>query len=135
MGMNERQSHWQDTNRLTVVVGHFGSGKTEFSVNLAFLLANKHRTALADLHIVDPYFCSRECAKLFEQKGIRLITSSQACMDADVPSLPPDVMTLFDDRTTYGVLDVGGDASGARVLARYRKELTSCSARILWSLS
>ena len=60
MGMNERQSHWQDTNRLTVVVGHFGSGKTEFSVNLAFLLANKHRTALADLDIVDPYFCSRE---------------------------------------------------------------------------
>lgn len=123
---------WPDTNRLTVVVGHFGSGKTEFAVNLALRLAERHgHVALADLDVVDPYFRSRECAKLFSQRGIRLISSSQTCADADIPSMPPEVMALMDDPTIHGVLDIGGDASGARVLARYRHRLKACGARVL----
>ena len=51
--------------RVTVVVGHFGSGKTEFSVNLALRLREQYApVALADLDVVDPYFRSRECAAL-----------------------------------------------------------------------
>ena len=122
---------WKDTSRLTVVVGHFGSGKTEFSVNLALELAKDHPTALADLDVVDPYFRSRECKELFDGRGIQLISSSQNCVDADVPSMPAEVMRLFDDERLYGVLDIGGDASGARVLARYRRRLKACSARII----
>lgn len=123
---------WTDAARLTVIVGHFGSGKTEISLNLAMVLANRgHPVALADLDIVDPYFRSRECKTMLEECGGRLIASSQACLDADVPSMPPEVTALFDNRDTYGVLDIGGDASGARVLARYRKRLEACAARVL----
>lgn len=126
----------KETSRLTVVVGHFGSGKTELAVNLAVRLAERgHRTALADLDVVDPYFRSRECKALFDSCGIQLISSSQSCIDADVPSMPAEVTRLFDDETLYGVLDIGGDASGARVLARYRKRLAACGAQILCVLN
>lgn len=121
-----------DTKRLTVVVGHFGSGKTEFAINLALHLAERHKpVALADLDVVDPYFRSRGCADLFAQRGIRLISSSPSGMDADLPSMPPEVLTLMDDPNIHGVLDIGGDASGARVLARYRRRLKECGATVL----
>ncbi len=123
---------WLTAARLTVIVGHFGSGKTEVSLNLARALAGRGLPfSLADLDVVDPYFRSRECRARLESWGGRLIASSQACLDADVPSMPPDVMALFDDESRYGILDVGGDASGARVLARYSRRLRAAGARVL----
>ena len=123
---------WITESRLTVVVGHFGSGKTEFSVNLAVALGKSGRPfALADLDLVDPYFCSRTCEDVLRSSGGRLIARSQRCFDADIPSVPPEVMTLLDSQELFGVLDVGGDASGARVLARYRDPLIRCGARVL----
>lgn len=119
-----------ETGRLEIIVGHFGSGKTEFSVNLALRMADEGRkVTLADLDIVNPYFRSRERAELFEQRGIRLIASSQRHMDADLPALPPDVMALFDDEGSAGVIDIGGDPSGARVLARFKGRIDACAAR------
>lgn len=125
-------SNWIDAARLTVIVGHFGSGKTELAINMAMALADKgHPFALADLDVVDPYFRSRECRDLIEKRGGRLIASSQMHVDADVPSMPPDVFALFDNPELYGILDIGGDPSGARVLARYRHDLKRCGARVL----
>jgi len=118
--------------RLSVVVGHFGSGKTEFSVNLALALRKeREHVALADLDVVDPYFRSRECQPMLEEKGIRLISSANTCRDADLPSMPAEVNVLLDDAALSGVLDIGGDPSGARVLARYRRGLTADGAALL----
>lgn len=123
---------WPDIARLTVIVGHFGSGKTEVSVNLALHLASQNKTvSLADLDVVDPYFRSRGCAELFAQKGIRLVSSSPGGMDADLPSMPPEVLTIIEDPGIHGVFDIGGDASGARVLARYRRRLKDNNAKVL----
>lgn len=125
-------TQWVDAARLTVIVGHFGSGKTEVAVNLALALAKRgYPFALADLDVVDPYFRSRECKDLLVSHGGQLIASSQTCLDADVPSMPPEVSSLFDNPAIYGVLDSGGDASGARVLARYRRQLMANNARVL----
>ncbi len=111
-------------HRLTIVTGHYGTGKTEFSVNLALALAAEGaRTALADLDIVNPYFRSRERRELLEGAGVRLIAASQALADADVPALPAEFHAVLEDRSVRGVLDVGGDPSGARVLARYRPRI------------
>ena len=99
---------WLTASRLTVLAGHFGSGKTEVSLNLARALANRGLPfSLADLDVVDPYFRSRERGALLEAWGGRLIASSQACLDADVPSMPPDVMALFDDESRYGIPRAG----------------------------
>lgn len=125
-------SSWIDAARITVIVGHFGSGKTEIAVNMAMALADRgHPFALADLDVVDPYFRSRECRALIEERGGRLIASSQGHMDADLPSMPPDVFALFDNPGLYGIMDIGGDPSGARVLARYRHLLRQNGARVL----
>ena len=120
-------------HRLTLVTGHYGTGKTEFSVNLALALAEAgERTALADLDIVNPYFRSRERRELLEEAGVRLIATSQALADADVPALPAELHALLEDRTVRGVLDIGGDPSGARVLARYRPRIVKEDYRLLY---
>ena len=120
-------------HRLTVVTGHYGTGKTEFSVNLALALAEEgERVSLADLDIVNPYFRSRECRPLLEAAGIRLISTSQACADADVPALPAELHAVLEDRTVRGVLDIGGDPSGARVLRRYRPRILKEDYQLLY---
>ena len=123
-------------HRLTIVTGHYGTGKTEFSVNLALALAREHpNVTLADLDIVNPYFRSRERKALLAQHGVPLISSSQACADADVPSLPPQLLGLLDDRSRRGVLDIGGDPTGARVLARFRPRIEKEDYQLLFVLN
>lgn len=120
-------------HRLTLVTGHYGTGKTEFSVNLALAFAAEGaRTALADLDIVNPYFRSREQRCLLEAAGVRLIAAAQALADADVPALPAELHALLEDRTVRGVLDIGGDPSGARVLARYRARILKEDYQLLY---
>lgn len=120
-------------HRLTIVTGHYGTGKTEFSVNLALALAGEEeRVSLADLDIVNPYFRGRERRSLLEEAGVRLIATSQACTDADVPSLPAELLSVLEDRTSRGVLDIGGDPSGARVLARWKPKILQEDFQVLY---
>lgn len=123
-------------HRLTIVTGHYGTGKTEFSVNLALhLAAQGEQVALADLDIVNPYFRSRERKALLQEHGVRLISSSQACSDADVPSLPPQIFSIFENRAVRGILDIGGDPVGARVLARFRPQILREDHQLLYVLN
>lgn len=123
-------------HRLTIVTGHYGTGKTEFSVNLALALAARgENVTLADLDIVNPYFRSRERKALLQEHGVKLISSSQACSDADVPSLPPQIFSLFENREIKGVLDIGGDPVGARVLARFRPQILQEDHQLLYVLN
>ena len=111
-------------HRISIITGHYGTGKTEFSVNLALaLIREREQVMLADLDIVNPYFRSREQRPLLESAGVRVISSSQACSDADVPSLPPELLSILENREITGVLDIGGDPVGARVLARFRPRI------------
>ena len=113
-------------HRLLIVTGHFGTGKTEFSVNLALALARAgEKVMMADLDIVNPYFRSRERREVLEAAGVRLITSSQDSENADMPSLPAEILTVLEDRSYRGLLDIGGDPDGARVLARYQPKITA----------
>lgn len=124
------------THRISIVTGHYGTGKTEVSVNLALALAGEGEPVmLADLDIVNPYFRSRERQELLESGGIRLIATSQACHHADVPSLPPELMTILDNRETRGILDIGGDPVGARVLARFRPRLVQEDCQLIYVLN
>ena len=120
-------------HRLLIVTGHFGTGKTEFSVNLALALAREgEKVMMADLDIVNPYFRSRERREVLEGAGVRLITSSQDSENADMPSLPAEILTVLEDRSYRGVLDIGGDPDGARVLARYQPKITAEDYQLLF---
>ncbi len=100
-----------------IITGHYGSGKTEFAVNLAKKLKNP---VIADMDIVNPYFRTADVKEKLEAEGIKVITPEFANTNVDVPSLPPDIIgALQGDRDV--VLDVGGDEDGAVVLGQYKK--------------
>ncbi|MDR7857707.1 ATP-binding protein [Tissierella sp.] len=106
--------------RIRVIIGHYGSGKSEFSVNYAVKLANMgKKVALADLDIVNMYFRSREKAKEMEALGIRVIGSQINAPAVEVPSISAEVYAPLQDESYDLVLDVGGDPVGARALGRY----------------
>ena len=109
--------------RIQIIPGHYGSGKTEYAVNLALHLVQEHENvALADMDIVNPYFRSYEQAKRLEEAGVRVIVTSCGGI-ADIPAINPEVMSIFQQEKWTGVLDIGGDPIGARVLARFAPQL------------
>ena len=105
--------------RITILCGHYGTGKTNVAVNLALTMARAgEKVTVADLDIVNPYFRTLDSAAAFDQAGIRMICSRFANTNVDLPSLPPDLYAITDDKTRRVVIDVGGDDSGAMVLGR-----------------
>ncbi len=124
------------SHRISIVTGHYGTGKTEFAVNLALAMAQEgDQVMIADLDIVNPYFRSRERRALLEEAGVRLISSSQACSDADVPALPAELLTILENRGIRGVLDIGGDPVGARVLARFQPKIVQEDYQLIYVLN
>lgn len=120
-------------HRISIVTGHYGTGKTEFAVNLALALAaQQDNVMIADLDIVNPYFRSRERKAELEKSGIRLISSSQEAAHADIPALPAELLGIFQNRSIRGVLDIGGDPVGARVLARFQPKIVSEDYELLF---
>lgn len=106
--------------RLRIIVGHYGSGKTEFSVNYAIKLAEKgKKVALGDLDIVNLYFRSREKTEELKKLGVKVISSSIKGSGVDIPAISAEIITPMQDKTYEAVLDVGGDPAGARTLGRY----------------
>lgn len=106
--------------RVTIFTGHFGSGKTEIAINYAVQLTEAGKvTAIADLDIVNPFFRTADAKQLLEGMGIKVVAPLYANTNVDVPSLPAEINTLFEDKRYHVVLDVGGDDMGARVLSRY----------------
>ena len=105
--------------RLTILCGHYGSGKTNVAVGIATeLRRTQDFVTVADLDIVNPYFRTKDSARLFESMGIRLICSPYANSNVDIPALPQEMYALTDDRSMHAVLDIGGDDRGALVLGR-----------------
>ena len=106
--------------RLTLFAGHYGSGKTNIAVNYALFLAKEgKKVCIGDLDIVNPYFRTADSAKDLAQAGVELISSQFANSNVDLPSLPAENYRLVQDRTTYGIMDIGGDDRGAYALGRY----------------
>lgn len=105
--------------RVTLLCGHYGSGKTNIAVNLALSLAKTHpRVAIADLDIVNPYFRTKDSAAALAAAGVRLICSAYANSNLDIPALPQDLYAVTDDKGLACVVDVGGDDRGALALGR-----------------
>ena len=109
--------------RITIITGHYGSGKTNLAVNLAVRSVREgKKTAVVDLDIVNPYFRTADFSDLFSRMGIRLVAPDFANSNLDIPSLQFDVEQLAagDDAL---IIDVGGDDAGAVALGRYSEAL------------
>jgi len=113
--------------RIIVVTGHYGSGKTEFSVSLSILLTKTGRLgygkiALVDLDIANPYFRSRERSELLEKKGVSVYAGFfKGEITAELPALDASIRAPLEDEDCLTIVDVGGNDSGARVLHQFEK--------------
>ena len=109
----------KEFKRITLLCGHYGSGKTNVAVNMALSLRKqRERVAIADLDIVNPYFRSKDSISDFQDNGIRLICSEYANSNVDIPALPQDMYAITDDKELSVIIDVGGDDRGALALGR-----------------
>ena len=109
-----------DHKRLTLFAGHYGSGKTNIAVNYALNLANEgKKVCIADLDIVNPYFRTADSAEPLKNAGVELISPQFANSNVDLPALPAEAYRLVEDRSAFGVMDIGGDDRGAYALGRY----------------
>jgi len=105
--------------RITLLCGHYGSGKTNVAINMAFLLKECYNdVVIADLDIVNPYFRTKDSREDLEKNGIKLIASEYAGTNVDIPALPQEMYSITDNKNVNAVIDVGGDDRGALALGR-----------------
>ena len=106
--------------RITLIAGHYGSGKTNIAVNIAKALRKEYgKVLLADLDIVNPYFRAKDSADDLRQAGVELISSDYANSNVDFPALPSELYRIVDDTDYRAVVDIGGDDRGALALGRF----------------
>lgn len=118
-----------ELNGIVVVVGNYGSGKTEVAINLA---VDQHAKGiqphLADLDLVNPYFRTREARRALADLGINIVLPPDGWLQADLPILSPKVAGLIRNPGQLAILDVGGDGVGATVLAALADAFRSVAA-------
>ncbi len=119
------------SRRILVLVGAYGSGKSEVAVNLALRMAGSGPVLLADLDAVNPFYRSADARTRLEEAGVRLVAPVTAGTNVEVPAMPAGLLSAFDQESLRGVLDIGGDDLGARVVRTLRPRLLSASMAVL----
>lgn len=113
---------WTTGQRIKILVGHYGSGKTELALNMARSVRRAGmKTALVDLDIVNPFFRSAEQGAWLEANDIRLLAPTFALTAVDIPALPAQILSVFSNTSERVIFDVGGDDAGALALGRYNR--------------
>jgi hypothetical protein len=117
---------------LVIIVGNYGSGKTEVAINLA---AHRRRDGLsvrlADLDLVNPYFRTREARDCLARLGIEVVLPPARYLNADLPILDPAVAGLIRQPSELTILDAGGDDVGATVLSALHHVLAEADGQVL----
>jgi len=103
---------------IVVIVGNFGSGKTEVAINLAIQRRrDQMQVRIADLDLVNPYFRTREVRGLLSALDIETVLPPDELLQADLPILSPRIAGMIRRAAPVTIVDVGGDKVGATVLS------------------
>ena len=123
-------------NKITVICGHYGCGKTNLTLNLALqAVETGKKVTVVDLDIVNPYFRSSEYRELLEQRGIRLIAPVFAGTTLDTPTLPPDIASIFEEDRGTVLVDAGGDDAGVTALGGLHERLEAAGYDMLYVIN
>ncbi len=123
----------EQENRITVICGHYGCGKTNLALNLALEAAESgDPVILVDMDVVNPYFRSSEYGELLEAKGVKLIAPVFAGTTLDTPTLPPDIYSVFEEAAGRVFFDAGGDDAGVTALGALHGQLDKTGYQMLY---
>lgn len=118
--------------RVTILAGHSGSGKTEIAINRAMRLARSgQQAALVDLDTVNHYFRSRLVLDQLRTAGVRVVLPPPGMQNADIPIISPEVRGVLKDPGWQVFVDLGGDATGSRVLGQFAEQLAGTADMLL----
>ncbi|MBO0961591.1 hypothetical protein J1P26_17945 [Neobacillus sp. MM2021_6] len=123
-------------NKITILSGHYGSGKTEIAINLAIAERWKHeKVAINDLDVINPYFRSREMASIFQQFEVELLAPRNGLAAADLPIVSGEMYRVLHDHRYRVIVDAGGDKDGATALGQYYHEWKGLNPELLFVLN
>lgn len=125
-------------HRLSIIIGAYGSGKSEIAVNMSLAQRRADPEAkllIADMDIVNPFYRSADCAPELQKNNIKVISPMYAGSNVDAPVLPAEMYVVFDDESYTGVFDIGGEDMGAIVLGSIRNRIESTDHAIYMAVN
>jgi len=108
-----------------VVAGWYGTGKTEFCVNLALSLKRdiSETIYLADLDVINPYFRSRDKADFLKSHGIEIIGNNiNDSLNQDIPALDNKALRHILQGDNL-IVDLAGSLNGLKPLSIFKRHL------------
>jgi len=103
--------------RITFIAGHYGSGKSEISVNLAI---QDKIDFLVDLDVINPYFRTRALKELFDEHKITLVESTvEGKLNSDMPYVSGKGRMPLQHKELTAIYDLGGTENGTKVLHQF----------------
>jgi len=108
-----------------VLLGSFGSGKSELALNLSIAAAKKGPCTLVDLDVINPYFRTSERADVLEPAGVELIMPPYALEKIEIMSLSARVYSAFTQGEGSVFFDIGGDHVGSIALGQYKPQFAA----------
>ena len=122
--------------RITVFAGHFGSGKTELTLNAALSAAGTGDVvSLIDLDVVKPYFRSRSAQQDLEAAGVELVAPQGDLLSADLPVISADVRARMRNASVKVFVDAGGNDVGVKALSSVLDALPPGDSAVLLVLN
>ena len=119
-----------------VITGHYGCGKTNFAINLAFdFVKSGKEVTVVDMDLINPYFRTSDFKGILEEKGIEVITPVFGATNLDIPSLPASMYSIFEKKDRVVIVDVGGDDAGSTVLGRFRPQFENTDYDMLYVIN
>ena len=103
-----------------VLMGSFGSGKSELVLNLALEKAKKGPCTVVDLDVINPYFRVSERGDVLSPAGVELIMPPFALEKIEIMSLSARVYSAFAPGEGTVIFDIGGDDVGSIALGQYK---------------
>ena len=123
-------------NHVIAVTGALGSGKTEFTMSLAKSLASSGSdVVLADMDIINPYFCLRTMVRQLERGNVSILNPPGGMKWGDLSYINPVIRTKIFDRSAQLVLDIGGDSQGALALKQFEPEIKEAGYDLIFVIN
>ena len=112
--------------KFIVLIGNYGSGKTEIAINLAVQSASAGKNTLViDLDKVNDYFRMSDRVDVLRENKVNLVSPTFAGQGVTPSNMSAAVASAFAGDWDLCVFDVGGDSAGAMSLGRYHQDFAA----------